>query len=433
MENILLRSFEEMFKAIASISSVSTEVWFIVFPPALYFIFKLLWMDHIQDAYISGIRTVLLEIISPQNVEKSPKVMETFFDGLSGTDKGPTTVENFVQGFLPPVFSLEMMGNGDGNSHLCIRTPVSFRNLVEAYLYAQYPDVEIIELPDYTEDIPKGIPNKEWDLWGADFEFVRPDAYPIKTYHFFEEDITGKMIDPIAGLIETIGKLPPGQKIWFQIIISPLGPTFFNTGKELLQELVGRSTKEKSTSMFGSFFSALSEVIASIPSAFFGPVDFASSTPEKQEKKDFLEFQLTPIEKEVIRALESNIGRSVFSTRIRLLYVGKRKGFDRSFVSSFIGGIRQFNDSNHNSFKPNEPSKTYANYLFINSRLRFRQRRLLRRYKFRDPSPVSSMMVLSTAELATIFHIPDMAVTAPALSRVAAKRSSAPQNLPIQP
>jgi len=41
-------------------------------------------------------------------------------------------------------------------------------------------------------------------------------------------------------------------------------------------------------------------------------------------------------------------------------------------------------------------------------------------------------MLLSTEELATVFHIPDMAVIAPTMVRVAAKRGGAPVNLPIQ-
>lgn len=97
-----------------------------------------------------------------------------------------------------------------------------------------------------------------------------------------------------------------------------------------------------------------------------------------------------------------------------------------------VGGIKQFNDSNLNAFKPNDVTKTYANYVFSEPRLRYRQRRILRRYKFRDPDPDFTMMMLSTAELATVFHIPDMAVVAPSLSRITAKRSVAPSNLPIQ-
>jgi hypothetical protein len=59
------------------------------------------------------------------------------------------------------------------------------------------------------------------------------------------------------------------------------------------------------------------------------------------------------------------------------------------------------------------------------------QRRIFRRYIDRDPQPYDVRFLLSTEELATLFHIPDMSVTAPNLNRVVAKRGGAPTNLPI--
>ena len=141
---------------------------------------------------------------------------------------------------------------------------------------------------------------------------------------FFEEDVTGKMIDPMAGLIETMGKLPPDQKLWFQMIIEPLNEGVSpDGGKKLLDKLTGRD-----------------------------------KPPAEGEQP--LEFRITPGEKRVIEALESNIGKNMFRTKLRLLYLGKRQGFSKAIISSFFGGIKQFADLNLNSFKPNDTSKTYS-------------------------------------------------------------------------
>ena len=123
----------------------------------------------------------------------------------------------------------------------------------------------------------------------------------------------------------------------------------------------------------------------------------------------------------------------MFKTKMRYLYVGRRETFNKpTGVSALIGGIKQFNDQNLNSFKPNDDTKTDAKYLFVEPRLRYRQRRIFRRYVSRDSDPQFNRFELSTTELATIFHIPDMSVVAPSLTRVAAKRGGAPSNLPIQ-
>ena len=150
-------------------------------------------------------------------------------------------------------------------------------------------------------------------------------------------------------------------------------------------------------------------------------------------KEEFADPDNMYTEKDVLKALQTNMGKSMFRTRMRHLYIGRRETFSKpTGVSAFIGGIKQFNDFNLNSLVPDDMSKTYATYFMVEERTRFRQRRILRRYITRNTDPQSTRFLFSSEELATVFHIPDMAVLAPALTRVAAKRGSAPANLPLQ-
>lgn len=392
----------DFFGAIQSlfgtIGSVFYYLWFLILPPTFYYIFKIVWMDYVWDTYFSKLKFTVLEIIPPRNIEQSPLPMELFFETLSSTDKGMSVKDEFITGELIPRFSFEIASDG-GDIHFYVRTETRFRNIVESAMYAQYPEVEIIEVPDYVDQVPPGIPNKEYDLWGTDLEFIRPDEFPIKTYRSFQEDVTGKMIDPLAHLIEVMGKVPPGHKLWFQCSINAMRPDFYKKAKNSVNELMAKMAKEKGTS----------------------------------DEDGALEMKLTPTEKKVLEAVEMNIGKAMFRTRLRFLYIGPTGKLDRaSFISGFMGALKQFNDSNLNGFKPNDVSKTYANYVMTDSRLRFRQRRLLRRYKRRDNDPFSTTIVMSSAELATLYHMPDMSVMGPALLRVGAKRGSAPVNLPVR-
>lgn len=421
-----------MFSIMGSAFSVLMSVWFIIFPPLLFAIFKLLWMLHANGHFGSGIKWVLLEIIPPRDIEASPLPMESIFTAFAGVIKSPTPLEEYIKGEFPTSFSLELVSI-EGQVHMYVRTQVGFRNLVEAHFYAQYPNVEIVEAEDYVHLVPKTVPNKDWDLWGVDFKLFKPDLYPIKSYKNFEETITGKMIDPLAGLIETMGKLGPGQHLWLQFIITPVSEKWYSTGKETVDEFLGR-VKEKKKGLLAGIIHDLIDVIANIGKGMMGSeVAFSSGKSAEKKEEQPLEFRLSPGEKDVLKALQSNLAKQMYKTRMRHLYVGRREGFSKQTgVSSFIGGIKQFNDQNLNSMVPNDESKTYANYLFASERLRYRQRRLFRRYIDRDPSPDSSRFLFSSEELATIFHIPDMGVLAPSLTRVSAKRGGAPANLPMQ-
>ncbi len=423
----------EFFQPVVGMFGAMLDVWFLVFPFVLYFLFKILWMKYIRRKYISGLKWTLLEIIPPRELEKSPKLMESIFAGLAGVIKTPTPIETYIQGFLPDYFSLELAGT-EGTVHLYIRTQTKYRNLVEAHFYAQYPNVEVIEVPDYTAALPVTIPNKDWDIWGTEFEFAKPHAFPIRTYQHFEEDITGKMIDPLAGLTEVMAQTGPGQHLWLQYLVCPRGQEkawVEEFGKTVVDTLIGK-TPEEQIGVLRRIGHDFFEVGANLHKGLLAQeIEFTGLESEKKELGP-VEFRLTPGEKEVLKAVQENIGKQQFLVKMRFLYLSRRESFDKTFVSSFIGGIKQFNDMNLNSFKPIDTTKTQANYLFVQERLRFRQRLLHVHYRDRDWDDSAHTMYLSTAELATVFHLPDMAVMTPTITWVAAKRGSAPANLPIE-
>lgn len=420
----IIDAYKQIFSNLKAVGEILSYTWFIVFPVAFYFVFKLIWKDYVQIQWLKTLKYDVLEIIPPKNVEKSPKPMESVFYGISGVLKTHNPLEEWVKGEMTFRFSFELVSD-EGTVHFYIKVPKQFRNLIEAHLYAQYPDVVINEVPDYVTEVPAILPNKDWNLWGTDFEFQRPDPYPIRTYKYFQEDVTGKMIDPLAAMVESMGKLGPGQKIWFQYVVIPLHETWNAGEHKIIDELAGRT--KKGAGAWSDFFSDLGDVFGNLTKGFFGPVEFA--TKEEKEEQP-LEFRLTPVEKEVLKAVEGNIGKNMFRVKMRFIYLGHRGNFDKTSVSSFVGAIKQFNDINLNSFKPNDKSKTYANYLWTDPRLKFRQRKIFKRYRDRDPTGVS--IVLSTEELATVYHMPDMSVVAPSVTFVEAKRGGAPANLPVE-
>ncbi|EKE19779.1 MAG: hypothetical protein ACD_8C00107G0006 [uncultured bacterium] len=426
--DIILSSINGVVSDLKIVGDVLSYTWYIILPPLFFLFFKLLWMYHIQGAFWDSADWVLLELIPPKNIEKSPKPMEALFAGFAGVEKSFNTFEIYKDGAFTDYMSLEIVSD-QGTVHFYIRTMIKYRHIVEAHLYAQYPDVEILEVSDYVDDVPKIIPNKQWDLWGTDFMYVRPKAYPIRTYKTFEEDITGTMIDPLSSVLEVMGKLGPGMRIWFQIIIKPASPSWASKeGVKITDKLKGKEKKE--SGMLERFFSDLADVFLNIIPAMKGPVEFAS---EKKKEESPLDTRLSPGERDVLKAVEDNLGKLQFYTKMRFVLVGRREVMDKSFVSSFTGGLKQFGDDNLNSFKPDNISKTKADYWMRKSRLAYKQRKILRRYRNRSMDGVpDAEMVMSSEELATVFHLPDMNVMAPSLTRVEAKRGGAPSNLPIE-
>ncbi|MDD5397406.1 MAG: hypothetical protein PHW24_05140, partial [Candidatus Moranbacteria bacterium] len=424
--DIILASLSGVVTDIKTASQILNYSWFIALPPLLFFLFKELWMYHIQGAYWASASWVLLEIIPPKNIEKSPKPMEALFVTFAGVEKGFDVAEKYISGMFADHMSLEIVSD-QGNVHFYIRSMKKYRHLVEAALYAQYPDVEILEVPDYVNDVPKIIPNAQWDLWGADMTFQKDPAFPIRTYKSFEEDITGTMIDPLSGLLEVMGKIGPGQQMWLQWVIAPTSPAWAGKeGKKLTDKLKGKEKKEKG--LWERIWGDITDVLTHLYKGLHEPVEFPA---EKKKDEQPLDTRLSPGERDVLKAVEDNLGKLQFDTKGRFIYLGRRENYNKALgVSAFWGSIKQFNDDNLNSIKPDNTSKTFANWFNQKNRLRYRQLKILRRYRNRNSD--GAMLVFSAEELATLFHMPDMNVMAPSLSRVEAKRGGAPANLPIE-
>ena len=401
--------------------------WYIIVPVTFYILFRSLWGRYVcvHDFY-SKQNEVLLELIPPRDIEKSPKIMERFFDSLAASDAGVNMINKYCHCAQNPYFSFEITGE-EGMAHFYVRTPAAWRTIIESTLYAQYPDLEIVEAEDYTQKVPQVIPNEEWTLKGFDLNLLKPDAYPIKTYKYFEEDVTGKMIDPLAGLMEVISNLGPGQHIWIQYVIQADRPNWFDDwGKVAVDEFLGKAAKPKG--LFARIGHDFQDVMRGI---FVGAIKPPELTPFSESKSDDqpVEFRLTPGEKQVLKSIEENIAKAMFSVNMRMVVVGRKDFFSGVNLGGAMTVVKQFADNHTNQLVPVDRSKVYADYVGVENRAAFRARKLLRRYRDRDDT--GFQFHFSTEELATVFHLPDMSVEAPSVQRTDSRRGTAPSNLPF--
>jgi hypothetical protein len=421
----IITIFSIYFKAIGQIFSAT---WWFISPVVLFYLFQILWKKYAIGQYLSSLEYVLLEIRPSRELEKSPRVMEQIFAALHGSYSTPSLVDSHIKGRwgIQPFFSFEIFGD-NGEMHLCLRCEKKYRNFVESLIYAQYPEAEIEEIEDYVHKVPKNIPNSEWDLWGTDMRLVKDDGYPIRTYKYFQEEVTKGMIDPLASLADVISSLPPGQQIWIQIVVMPIDDrVWIKDTQKVIDKLAKREIKEEPW-LIVKFFKEVIEIFSYAIQYIFNPIE---TTLEMKKEERPLLWALTPVESETLKAVEESLSKRAFETKIRFLYLGRRDGFDRSFISGVMGSFSQFNDPNLNSLAPENSTKTYANYFYKASRLLWSQRKIFARYLDRDTD--GPVFVLNSEELATIFHMPDMSAASPAISRVAAKKAGPPVNLPIE-
>lgn len=416
---------KQYFEAIGQLYSIS---WWWAGPIVLFWLFKILWKKYSFAQHLATQKYVVLEIKPPRNIERSPRTMEQVFAALHGVWSSPNYINKYVRGqWAQPSLSFEIQG-ANGEMHFLIRCERKFRNFIESLIYSQYPEAEIQEVEDYTLSVPKNAPNAEWDLWGVDFKLAKDDAYPIRTYKYFQEEVTKGMIDPLAELADVIAGLPPGQQIWLQVVVTPEPDKDWQGAVEKLANKLAKREDKTEPLVFFRFFSQMWEII-SMAFKYISTSEIEFAAEAKKDEQPLM-FKLTPGEQETLKAVEESVTKKGYRTKLRFIYIGRREGFDRGFLSGVNGAIQQFNDAMLNSLVHDNETKTFANYIWVEPRMRYAQRKIFNRYLDRDLD--GPKFVLNSEELATIYHMPDMSVVSPAIARVEAKKGGAPLNLPVE-
>lgn len=421
--NLFLQTFEDIKFLI---SFLAPYKW-IVFPVLAYFVFLILkdaLLFYSQAKFKREIEWDVFEIRVPREIEKGPKAMEQFFASFWTLINIPTNwKEKYFDGAVTRWHSLEIYGSG-GRAGFYMRVPKKFRHLIESMLYAQYPDIEIVDSPDYTSEVPSTFQKIEaagLDLSGVELALKNPAPNPINTYMIFEEKGgEERIIDPISVILETMSRLRPEEKAWVQMVVRPVLPDWQEEGKKVIAEI-----KEKAA--------AKPKVVGGVPIPSFT--------------------FMGPAEEEKLKMISRKISKPGFEVIVRTVYIAPKDIFDKNLLKNLTGYFNQYS-SNLNYFNFNISTLTQANwykwpFIFSGKRTKTRKDRLLNRYvqrympeatfsgRMADPDKPSfkkrqSVSILNTEELATLFHPPtNVVLTAPSMERVESKKVSPPSYIPF--
>lgn len=396
----------------------------IVLPIGLVFLLVNIFLDVNRKKFMVSQEYVLLEILPPQEIEKSPAAMELFLIALYNTGDAAHWYEKYFQGKVRAWFSLEIVSI-DGHVHFYIWTRTALRKGIESQLYAQFPGIEVVEAEDYTLGIEC---DGSIEMFGTELKLAEPDPYPIKTYIDYgldRETEEGIKVDPITPIIEMMGSLTKGHQMWVQIIVR----AHVKEDKDSTKWF-GKTDAWKDTSK---------SEIKKIREASVIEVQ------EGETKKKIP--QMTKGQADRITALERSISKLSFDTGVRMIYLSQKDIFDGSNIGAMLGSFKQYNAPDLNGFKlAMTTSFKYPWQDRSGVKVGKMKEELLDTYKERDyfwrgytkyfswrPSKLvdRQKFVLNTEELATIFHFPGRVSGTPTLDRVQSKKGTAPANLPI--
>ena len=349
-----------------------------------------------------------LEILANKEILQTPKSMEQVLMGLTAISKGRLSLEVVLH---------------DKTIRFLLHFPTTYRKMIEAQFYAQYPDITIKEIDDYFTYLPAVVPDKYFDLWGAEINLSRNNALPIKTYFNFEAPKEEKMIDTLANLVEVSATLHSEERLILQIIVRPLDKsekeTWTAESKKMIKKVLGEEEPPKITTQewIQAFFRNLVVALA-IPPVW----------PSRKEKSGSPALSVSLTGRDIAKKIEQKRSQPVFKTTIRAMYIAPRSIYDETSIISLLVYFNQFNTENLNAFSVDDKVLTVKSRFFRDRKTNLRK---IEFYKEAKNRAESNPFILSAEELATIYHLPSRKVKGPTLSRSLSKTSEPPADLPV--
>src|SRR3989344_3959049 len=405
------------------------------------------WLHYIQQDFISGIDFVLLEIIPPREVLRSPKAMEFFITNALFHHSFKGGKEEFWQGAVWFWFSLEIVSL-EGQVHFYIRTPTRVRGLIETQMYAQYPQSQVKEVEDYTLAVDEINKKSAWNGWGCEFKLTKHQAYPIRTYVDYGLDKDPKeefKVDPISPVIELFSSMQKGEQMWMQIVVTPSKNEYHTHGTWFGKHDWVEESKIKLLKLQLHYTNV--------------------KTIGEFDTRARIEIRTPEHLKNTVKGMNEKTEKVGFETGVRVMYVAKKEAFNMSSRRNLRLAFRQYANPDSNEFmRINSSQADRYSGIFLASKktIMLLANRMLKEYRERSffheslrqkifsqhyfhwliPEVFTldaiikayvhtETFVLNTEEIATMWHFPGQILKVPTLERIESKEASPPPNLPM--
>ncbi len=268
-----------------------------------------------------------------------------------------------------PHLSFEIVGM-PGDIRFYVNTPEKIRDFVEKQINGAYPDAEIVPVTDPAAKQKDGaIIAGEYNIFSETGK-VAFTSVALKEESYKPIKVFKDFaVDPMASISSVLAKMGEGEGAAVQILIQPATSDWKKLGRDYLS----KTKKDESNP------------------------ETAKYTSDAKE----------------LEAIEGKLGKPGFNTVIRIVVSSSSKDAAEAHLSNITNALSQFSGVNSLG-----KTKLWFKGLFVTDFI----------YRYFPMHGQSSVM--TSEELATLFHFPNKSVTTPGIHWVNSKRAPAPANIP---
>ncbi|MEK7517603.1 MAG: type IV secretion system DNA-binding domain-containing protein [Patescibacteria group bacterium] len=268
----------------------------------------------------------------------------------------------------PPHLTFEIVGM-PGDIRFYVHTPNKLRDLVEKQINGAYPDAEI-------KVVSSEIIKREGMVIGNDYNIFSREgkvafvSLKLKTSNYKPiKTYKDLPVDPLSSITSVLAKMTEGEGASIQILMTPASSSWKKAGR-----------------------------------------DFLSKTKKTESNPETAKYSADSKE---LEGIENKIGKPGFNVIIRIVVSSTSKEAAEAHLGNIISAFSQFDGTN--SFTKNK-NRSKGSFLAD--------------FVYRYLPMTGSPSVLTSEELATLYHFPNKSITTPNIFWINAKRAPAPPQIP---
>lgn len=356
-----------------------------------------------------GMNLSLFVVTLPQRIVKEKeisleeylKIVEQFYSSLAGI-REKKFLNRVLLGNPFLVFELAVPRVGE-EIYFYVACPRPIVQLVEKQILGFWPKAQVQLTSDYNIFNPVG------SSIGSEAYLAKSPVLPLRSSKEFGTD-------PLSSITSVFTKLAKeGEGAAIQILIRPsqqpikkIAQNAINLFKEGIKLEDAIRTAQASTGIGG--------LIRGIAGVF--SIVLSTKPPSKPSPYEKPPPQMTPKQQEIVSLIENKISKSLFDVNLRILASAPTEDRAKEILAQLESAFEQFGSPILNQIKFRKPSGKRLQKLFYQFSFRI----------FDD----KKVLVLSSEELANIYHFPPPTLFTPYVKWMKAKQAPPPTNLPSQ-
>src|SRR3989338_3891747 len=323
-----------------------------------------------------------------EEIKEEIGITETFFASIAGL-KAERGLKAWFRGREDHVAFEIVIEN-----HLIyfyLDTPLKWRQFIEQQIHAQYPYAQIDEMTDYN------IFTQKSRIVGAYLKPAAKHIFPFKTYKQMDSD-------PLSAILNALAKIYERESsAAVQFIVRSAKRKWRRKGITIVREVKKGKKFERIAAE-----SKVERVLRKTTEIVGEQMKKPSQEPEKP-------YQLSAMEEEMLKGIESKLSKGGMDVTIRLLSVSDDDGMARMNLDNLVNAFSQYNLYRYgNTFKAVIPRN---------------QKKLIQEFIYRTFNE-SKHAVMNTEEMSSLWHLPLHSTEAPNIKWLSGRKAPPPSNLP---